>query len=101
MGLTVQLREEDGRVLREVHDPRNHLHRLFEKVKTARPGAFIPYIDWYGLTLFNQLQMEPFLDEWSKLRATDPEAEKLVRQVQAMGTEVRKGPHLYLAFVGD
>jgi hypothetical protein len=58
------------------------------------------YIDPYGDTYFNQVQMEDFLVDWDKLRPSGEQREqwKLVRN---MTTRCHDEVHLYLRFIWD
>jgi len=61
------------------------------------------FIDRYGNTTFNRLQIDEFLHEWNELSrlARTPEEIKFVRDVVALAQECKREPHLYLWFVGD
>ena len=102
MGLSVRLEGELGDTAAQVNDPGNVLHRLLPSADD-NASAVLRYIDWYGDTVFNRLQMKPFLDEWRALRdrARSDDERKLVDEVRALAERCRDDPHLYLRFVGD
>jgi hypothetical protein len=62
--------------------------------------VLLHYIDPYGDTIFNRVQMDDFLTDWNRVRPTDVEREQwsLVRD---MALRCRDEVHLYLWFIGD
>jgi hypothetical protein len=102
MGITVLLTTERGEVLDQIGDPSNHLRRLLPS--SDDPGyVLLNYVDWYGDTVFNRLQMPRFLDEWRRLRdaALADGAVDLHAKVTAMAERCSAEVHLYLKFQGD
>jgi len=102
MGLTVALEGEHGEKLAEVEDEKNLLHRLLSE-DGGTAGICLPFIDWYGDTVFNRLQMKVFRAEWAGLRnRTESEAESdLLAAVDELAGRCEQEPHLYLRFYGD
>lgn len=102
MGLTVRLQGEPGDVLGQVEDPTNVLHRLLPSAEDGK-SICLRYIDWYGDTAFNRLQMEPFLQEWTQIlsRAHDDKERQIVERVRVLAERCRDEPHLHLRFIGD
>ena len=102
MPLSVALETERGEQLASVEDRANALHRLLPSGDDSS-YHHLRFIDWYGDTVFNQLQMEPFLDEWARLKevAETTEETALVEQVAALALRCEDEPHLYLKFYGD
>jgi hypothetical protein len=101
MGFEVNLQGERGDVLASVGDPKNLLHRLFE-----RSIADVPHleeIDWYGDTVFNHMQMPRFLSEWEALAKHCESAEEteLVNEIKALAERCQGAVHLYIKFIGD
>ncbi|MBA3912690.1 MAG: hypothetical protein H0X25_02255 [Acidobacteriales bacterium] len=60
-------------------------------------------IDPYGKTIFNHLQMEPFLEEWERVRerAEDETQREAWQTIQEMATTCAQDRDLYLRFVGN
>src|SRR5438105_13716116 len=60
-------------------------------------------IDPYGQTVFNHLQMEPFLAEWDQVRdrAADAAQKDAWQRVKDMAEVCKKDRDLYLKFVGN
>lgn len=102
MGLNIRLEEEDGSVVEQIEDPRGDLNRLLVAVADGSPIC-LQYIDLYGDTVFNRLQMKPFLREWAglKARAVERPQAHLVTEVERLARTVEDDVHLYLRFVGD
>jgi len=102
MGLDVELQDEFGVTLDSVGDPKNLLGPL---LPTARYQDYpmLSSIDPYGNTVFNGIQMERFLEEWSRMSsALRSEEERVIfSAVEALARRCRDLVHLYIKFVGD
>jgi hypothetical protein len=101
MGLCIALETDDGHELITVADDKNILHRLLPAAGSS--NAMLASVDWYGDTVFNNLQMRQFLPEWADLtsRAATPEEEQFLMKVKDMALRCRDEVHLYLRFIGD
>jgi hypothetical protein len=99
MGLMIYLQDEDGERRQTLSDERNLVHRQL----TFNDGSILSGIDWYGDTVFNNLQMRQFVPAWEAIieNATDPDERMLVNEILALAKEVQHGVHLYLKFEGD
>ena len=102
MGITVALQTERGEKLAEVLDPKNLLHRVLPQ----DPGSgfnYLSYIEWYGDTTFNRLQMTPFLAEWDRLLAQLPSGDvrEFLEQIKRLALRCQEDVYLYLIFIGD
>jgi hypothetical protein len=91
---TVRLQDERGK-------PAIPQYAVIE-VATIPEGAefrLLGYLDPYGDTYFNQVQMTDFLADWDNLRPTDEQKAQwqLVREMAIRC----QGHHLYLRFIGD
>lgn len=102
MPISVVLTDEEGEELERVDDVGNFLHRLLPSSDDLS-YHYLRFIDWYGDTVFNQLQMEPFLDEWEKLDrvATSPEERQFLARISDLARHCQREQHLYLKFYGD
>jgi hypothetical protein len=60
-------------------------------------------IDPYGRTVFNHLQMAPFLEEWDRIsdRARDDSQADAWKRIRQMAEACRKDRDLYLKFLGN
>lgn len=103
MGLSVRLEDENGElVMEEVHDLQNLLHRLLPATDDASYQC-LRFIDWYGDTVFNRLQMPTFLVEMSRIRCSTRRVEEgeLMDSISGLAERCHQGMHLYLKFYGD
>ena len=102
MGLCIALADEDGSNLEFVTDDKNLLHNLLPP-QDDDSNPMLASIDWYGDTVFNQLQIEPFLAEWERLqaRAQSSEAAALHTRIKDLAERSKQEPRLYLKFYGD
>jgi hypothetical protein len=103
MPLTVFVVDERGLPAgAPVTDPDDQLSRLLPP-NDAESFHVLRHIDRYGDTVFNRLQIEPFLKEWDQIRANahTPEQRKIVSSIEKLARSCRDGAHLYLKFAGD
>ncbi|HEY6304471.1 MAG TPA: hypothetical protein VIX91_20660 [Candidatus Acidoferrum sp.] len=102
MGLTAVWETEDGTSLGRVEDPTNLLHRLLPDPKDAS-FQVLRFIDWYGDTVINRLQLEPFLHEWDRIAqgAKTDEERTLISGIRSLAVQGQKEQHTYLKFYGD
>jgi hypothetical protein len=104
MGLIVKLHDEFGVVLEEIQDRKDLLGPYIPALRDETDHC-LRFIDRWGNTYFNQLQMEIFQSEWDKLSKTvqesDKDAEvavkKLCEQVRELALKCQKEPHLILS----
>ena len=66
MGIDISLQDESGEILEHISDPQNYLHELLPSYND-HSYQFLRFIDWYGVTIFNQMQMKVFIAEWKRL----------------------------------
>ena len=68
-----------------------------------RSYVMLRCIDPYGLTVFNHLQMEPFLEEWERIqpRAEDDSQREAWHKIREMAVSCGADRDLYLRFVGN
>ena len=101
MALTVALEDALGRTIKEVHDT----HSVLLRLEREEAGDFIclRYIDPWDNTVFNSLQMKPFLAELERIMAhTHREWELAVlRDIQQLARQCDAEVGLYLKFYGD
>lgn len=75
----------------------------FMPEEQSKSFELLRFIDPYGDTVFNRLQMVAFLEEWMRLE----EASKQNAQhdkweaVKRLALKCQSEPHTYLRFVGD
>ncbi len=103
MAVDVLLQEGVGRILESVGysmDAPNH--RLYPEWRDP-DFPLLAYIDPYGDTVFNSLQMEPFLAEWKRLspKAKTPGEQKFLQDVERLALRCQNEIGLNLKFLGD
>lgn len=104
MPWTVQVEDEDG-VLQS--DTRSTVEfslifsmPQFELLPLAAASSLLKYLDPWGDTIFNRLQMNDLRAEWCSLTPTEQEAPSW-NAVTEMIDRCSAGVHLYLHFIGD
>jgi len=96
-----QLQAETGEVVEEVLDRGGVIDRLIPPVSDDTSACW-RFIDPYGDTVFNTLQMGPFLLELDVFQRTATEQQALVlARLESMARRCRDDVHLYLKFIGD
>ncbi len=65
--------------------------------------ACLRFLDRYGHTIFNNLQMTALIDELQRLKekSTDPADEMLLDVISDLASQCRDGVHVILRFVRD
>jgi hypothetical protein len=97
-----RLETESGEALERVDDPAGTLNTL---IPTMSEDTFQcwRFIDAYGDTVFNTLQMPQFLDELVLIqaRSADDDSRRVLSQIERLARRCRDEVHLYLKFYGD
>ena len=101
MAIDVVLQESPGRMLEYVGYPVGVSSTLIPYDDESFP--YLGYVDPYGDTIFNHLQMKPFLLDWVRLYArASSEAEiNFLRQVEILAQKCQTGFCLSLKLTGD
>jgi hypothetical protein len=103
MSVNVRLETERGECVAELEDPDGALGRVLSALETGE-SRYWRFIDPYGDTVFNRLQMEPFLIELDAIERRHL-ADTVVRQwlagLEPLARRCRDEVHLYLKFLGD
>ena len=103
MAVDVLLQTENGLTLESASYPLDTVeNQLYPEFKDAA-YPLLGYIDLYGDTIFNSLQMEPFLEEWRRLseRANALSERDFVEKVERLALRCQSEVHLYIKFYGD
>ena len=102
MGIDVRLETEGSRILDSVEDGSNCIARFLPQL-ADKSFACIRFIDPYGETVFNGMQIDDFLEEWKRARplAKTPSQEEAWMAVGRMASRCKDDVHLYLKFIGD
>jgi hypothetical protein len=103
MGLSIRLETELCKKIEEieeVEDPHNLLHRLLPSEDDSSFQC-LRFIDWYGNTTFNVLQMSTFLMELERITQNSKTSDEkmLLNRIKDLAEKV--STHTYLKFIGD
>ncbi len=103
MPMSAQLVSERGEVIEEVFDEESRLTPLIELVPEYESTHCIQYINPYGDTIFNIMQLSRFLEEWKMVeaQAVTEEEKQLASAVQRLAVLAEEENHMYIKFVGD
>ncbi len=103
VGLEIQLQDELGGRIESIIDPKNLLPDLLPADGESKAYPLLAGIDLYGDTVFNRIQMPPFLSEWAEvaLRAQTEEDKELVSEIERLARQCAASVHVYLKFIGD
>ncbi len=95
MPWTVRLQDERGKPVA----PREALIE-FATIPDDRGFRLLRYVDPYGDTYFNRMQMRDFLADWNTLKPTADQRREW-KSVREMAERCHDEVHLYLRFIGD
>jgi len=102
MGFEIRLEDEFGNKVDAVGDPANFLPRL---LPSPEDESFIclRFIDPYGDTVFNRIQIETFVVEIERIlmKTVTSKERQLLENIQALAERCRSEPHSYVKFYGD
>src|SRR5271157_5201081 len=102
MGFAIRLEGERGVVKEQLLDLENTLSRLLPSWEDPSFHC-LRYIDPYGNTVFNHLQMDEFIEELKRIRAVaTTEVERaFVDSIESMAIRCKESGELYIRFRGD
>jgi len=102
MGLRIYLEGERGEKIASVNDP-HHLLRKLIKEGDVSNMCCLRFIDPYGNTTFNRLQIPQFLMELEILHRfiKGTEQSALISKIEEFAHRCAQEPHLYLKIYGD
>ncbi len=100
--IDVALETETGEILEQVSDSKDILEQVLPP-HDDKSFYCLRFVDPYGDTVFNQLQMELLLAELRRIRETiqNQEQRAFLDQIEALANRCKVGKHLYLKFYGD
>jgi hypothetical protein len=101
MPISVALQNIHGKKFKEVVPTTVVLNRLLPFENPRFP--LLCYVDPYGNTIFNGLQMRPLLEELDRLadECESDEEKEVLTQIRGLAVECRDHTHLYIRFIGD
>ena len=102
MGINVRLQTEEGELVEEAIDW-DEAVSTFVTHHEDMSFSCLRFIDEYGDTVFNRLQMETFLEEWEsvRIRAQTNTQKKMWNRIKGLAERCQKDLHTYLKFIGD
>ncbi len=102
MGITIVLQDKNSNHIEVAHDEKNLLRKLLPSFDDTSYQC-LRFIDLYGDTIFNRLQMKTVLSELERISscATSVEEEDLLGRIENLAKQCKNKPHLYLKFYGD
>jgi len=101
MGVDAYLETEVGEKLVELLDPKGIIAQLMPLEDDH--FTLLRYVDLYGNTVFNRMQMDQMLIELEQLKNSSRSNEEInyIKQLEDMARRCQSEPHLYLKFYGD
>jgi glutathione synthase/RimK-type ligase-like ATP-grasp enzyme len=102
MAVNCVLEGEQGDDVERLSDPEGVLNSLIPSMEEATFQCW-RFIDLYGDTVFNTLQMSQFLSELKVIRArcSSAQAARILDELERLGHRCLDEVHLYLKFYGD
>lgn len=100
MGLVITLEDENGTPIRSVEDPRNEFRSLLPPPDSPEFSQ-IKFIDWYGDTTFNVLQLPAVIVELARCKGSNEGGNRILATVIDLCREAAAQRHLYVTFYGD
>jgi hypothetical protein len=102
MGMKIFLEGEKGDQIDNISDVHRLLLRLIKESDVSNTCC-LRFIDPYGHTVFNRLQMPQLLLELGELHrfANRPDQNKLLSEVEDLAQQCAKEVHLYIKIYGD
>lgn len=99
---TIYLEDENGQKLSKLLDPNKILTRIIEDFDLKSTSCW-RFVDLYGDTIFNALQMEELKSESDKLKkaTNDEEIINFFDNLIKLIDQGLKEPHQYIRFFGD
>jgi hypothetical protein len=101
MGLTINLEGEKGNVYETISD--NDILSELLPNHDDKSSYCLRFIDLYGDTTFNSLQMPELIRELENILKNEDSDEKhdIVNQIIRLSNRCKEEVHLYLKFYGD
>lgn len=102
MGLSMRWEDEKNNSLGEVADPRNLLHGLLPEPDDESYQC-LRFVDWYGDTSFNYLQMPALITDLERLRGRAKSAAdlELIESIKDLAKRCSGQSGTHIKFIGD
>ncbi len=98
MALTIKLENENGHAIRTLQEGFD-----YDKLENINLNEFtlLKYVDFYGDTTFNTLQLVDLLNDFEKLKNLAPDQVDIIQDIQDLIRESQSLVHTYIKFYGD
>ncbi|MEK7424181.1 MAG: hypothetical protein AAB131_10115 [Actinomycetota bacterium] len=97
----VVVEDERGKVVEELTGSADGLNDLLARC-SGEEFVLLPFVDPYGDTVFNRLQIPSLIRELRRLReTTTPRELDLLDRLDRLVNRCQEDVHLYLRFLGD
>ena len=102
MGIDIRVKSETGQVDGELFDPENLTKSLLADYRDESSPC-LRWVDPYGDTTFNQLQVPYLIDELNAALegSSDPKIRAHCQAVLNLVLRAKNKPHTYVSFSGD
>jgi hypothetical protein len=102
MGLAISLETEQGEKIGIVADIHNWLLTQLKRPDLSETHC-LRYLDPWGNTIFNHLQMRDLMEDLMRVRnlVTNTEQSELLDKIEEFAKRCTEGIHLYVKFSGD
>ncbi len=102
MGINIACQNESGHELDSLLDPKSHLSHLLAGIDCSSTSC-LKFIDPYGNTVFNSLQIPTLIEELEKIapKISDPAQMTFYKQLLQFIKNRKDLIHVYLKFIGD
>lgn len=98
MGLTVVLEDENGDTIQTLQKEFNYIE--LESIAIS-DYQILKYIDFYGDTVFNCLQLEDLTKDLEKLKSSGSKQQQIIDEILSLIKMSQQRTHTYLKFYGD
>ncbi len=102
MGVDVFYEDENGKELGRVLDKKNSMKKIICEIEESDSHC-LRYIDLYGDTVFNQLQMDPLKKEFEIVlnKTQEKEIKYFIKKILVLIDKSKGNAHTYIKFIGD
>lgn len=98
--IEITLEDENGKTIERLEDPKNYFNLLLASRDTTDTN-FLRFIDPYGDTTFNSLQIPFFIKELKELLKLSKNKEFIDYGRKVLELAEKARTHIYLKFYGD
>ena len=98
MGFTIILENEKSEAIHRL--TKEFDYRVLRTVDLSQ-FAVLKYLDFYGDTVFNALQLDDLVTDFEKLKAMLGDVDGRIQQIVELAETSRQQVHTYIKFYGD